>query len=216
MAQDFATPLDSNNSLSQSVSEISTALDTMRSGFSGASAPSDPAAVAGQPWFDTGVRSPKIHDGDDFLPLGGRLLVDTTAVGNVGTGEDDMIAETLEGGTLAANGQALRITAWGTFAANANNKRARLYFGATAVADTGVIAQNGGSWRLEALVVRTGATTQKASGMAASSDAATLGAKHTASTPAETLASNVTIKTTGEATSNDDVQCQALLVELIW
>jgi hypothetical protein len=66
-------------------------------------------------------------------------------------------------------GREIDIVAKGHFAANANNKRIKIFIGATApavgsavvggtaIADTGTVATNGGGWRLEAAVFKTGA-----------------------------------------------------------
>lgn len=144
--------------------------------------------------------------------IGGVLNVNTTAVGNVGAGADDLITYTLPANSLSTNNYFVRITAFGTFAANANSKQLEMLFGSTVVYDTGAQLQNGGSWRIQATVIRTGAATQKA--IAHFVGAATLfGDDSSYTTPAETLSSTVTIKCRGTGTSNDDIKQEGLIVE---
>jgi len=130
--------------------------------------------------------------------------INTTAVGNVNTGEDDLITYSVPAGTLAADGDSLEISAWGTFAANANNKTIKIKFGATTILDTGAVAANSGNWVIRATVVRTGAATQQCFATLVT-DNATLTdiAKYT--TAAETLANAITLKCTGEATTTNDI-----------
>lgn len=54
-----------------------------------------------------------------------------------------------------------RVTGWATTAANANNKTAKLLLGATTLISTGAVALNAGVFWLEAIVLRTGVSTQK-------------------------------------------------------
>src|SRR6185503_7835339 len=65
--------------------------------------------------------------------VSGRITTNTTAVGNVGGGEDDLMTYSLAANSLATNGQAIHVTAFGTFGANANNKTIKFFFGATSV-----------------------------------------------------------------------------------
>lgn len=140
-----------------------------------------------------------------FVKVGGTAKVNTTTVGNVGAGEDDLMTYSLPANSLATNGDYIEGKAAITFAANANNKRVRCYFGATAMYDSTAQAQNGGAMEVTWTIVRTGATTQRV--IAKSVSTSTLFTDDaTYTTPGETLSGAVTIKCTGEATSNDDVQ----------
>lgn len=142
--------------------------------------------------------------------IGGTIKSIHSDVGNVGAGEDTLHTYTLPAGMLAADGQAVEVEAIVTFAANANNKRIRLYFGATAVFDTGSVAQNGGSAVIRATIARTGAATQRAMATLVGDPAllALLTTTSSYTTPTETLSGTVVIRSTGEATSNDDVVCR--------
>ena len=214
MAQDFATP-NAQDAYSAVVSDLIASDAALRSSFAGASAPA--SNVAGQVFFDSDTGTLALHRAADTAPvaISGRLLVDTAAVGNVGGGEDDLISESLPAGTLSVDGDAIRIVAAGTFAANANNKTVKLYFGGTVLVSSGAVAVNNGNWRIEALVIRTGAATQKASASLACSDPATLAARSGYAAPTETLSGAVTIKVTGEGTADGDVTAELLHVSAL-
>lgn len=149
--------------------------------------------------------------------LSGILSVDTTAVGNVTTGEDTLMTYSLPANALSANGKAVRITAWGTTAANANTKTHKLHFGSTAVAtfsNTGS-AQN---WFFMATVVRTGAAAQEAfvwAGKGTSGNFALGDVERT--TPAEDVTAAITIKVTGQSTegATNDVVQRGMIVEIL-
>jgi hypothetical protein len=138
-----------------------------------------------------------------YARVGGTINVNTTAVGNVGAGEDDLITYTVPANTLSTNGDRVEFKMAGTFAANANNKRVRIKFGATTLLDTAALAFNGVDWSAEGSIVRTGATTQKA--FCVFRAGATLTSTSDYTTPAETLSGTVVLKATGEATSNNDI-----------
>ena len=142
--------------------------------------------------------------------------VNVTAVGNVGAGEDDLITFSLPADVLSANGKAVHITVWGSTANNAAAKTLKVYFGTQIVLTNALTASIAGLWRVEAIVVRTGAATQDWH-----SQLVTLGVAAVAlndveigtATQDETTA--LTIKCTGEATSNNDILQEGLIVELL-
>ena len=146
--------------------------------------------------------------------VGGTLLSTVTEVGNVGTGEDTLITYSLPAFTLQKAGDAVRITAWGTYASNVNTKRVKMHFGGTATADTTALAINGGSWRIVCEVFRDTATTQKAIAEIITNNAL-LVATSNSTAPGETLSGAVTIKCTGEATSNNDIVQEGMLIEYL-
>jgi len=138
-----------------------------------------------------------------YARVGGTINVNTTAVGNVGAGEDDLITYTVPANTLSTNGDHIEFKVSGTFAANANTKRIRVKFGATTLLDTTALAFNGVDWSAEGTIVRTGATTQKA--YCAFRAGATLTSTSDDTAPGETLSASSVFKVTGEATSNNDI-----------
>jgi len=135
----------------------------------------------------------------------------TTAVGNVGVGTDDLMSYTLPAATLGTDGQALRVTVWGTTAANANAKTIVFNFGATTVTiNATTAAPNNQNWRAVFEIVRTGAATQVLAGSGTAG--AVLEGTYSAA-PTATLSAAVVIKTTGAATADNDIVQRGMLVE---
>lgn len=137
------------------------------------------------------------------IKFGGRLTANTTQVGNALTGEDDLMTYSVPAGILAVNGQNIFAIASGSFAANANLKTLKCYWGATQVFSSGAIAANAGDWRMEVQVIRTGAATQIVN-VDWSSGNALLISSAAVVTATETLGGAVVLKWTAEATLNDD------------
>lgn len=138
------------------------------------------------------------------------LTTNTTQAVNGATVETDLMVYSLPAGTLAVNGQKLRITGAGTFAANGNTKTIRIRFGGTIVSTRATTA-SGGAWTIQAVVVRTGAATQKAFGTQFESGN---GGQTTYTTPAETLSGAIDVKLTGQSgTASSDVVGEIFTVE---
>jgi hypothetical protein len=139
---------------------------------------------------------------------------DATDVSNSAVTESDLMSYTLPAGRLAHNGAGLQIEAWGvtTTATTAANRRMRLYFGATAIADSGAIALVGGTWRLQATVLRDGAGSQEALGTATFSTGAAgvAGSSMTLlrGSLSETVSSTLAIKVTGLCTASSGIITQ--------
>lgn len=140
------------------------------------------------------------------------LDTNTTSASNVSTSETDLITYTLGGETLRNNGNKIRVTAWGTGAANANSKTIRIRFGATIVA-TRATTSNNFAWIAQATIVRTGAAAQVA--FSEIYEAGNGGAP-TTSSPTETLSSPIVVKVTGQsATAGGDVTALGMTVEFL-
>lgn len=144
----------------------------------------------------------------------GVIYISTTSTGNgADTTEDTLATFSLPANTLLNTGEALRIRAFGTCAANGDNKTMKLYFGASVVA-TPTAATNNKNWELELIVVKSGANTQ-----------AVLGRGLVDTTPvtpyfnagADTDTAAITIKCTGQAgTGNaNDIVLKGFIVEQI-
>lgn len=146
--------------------------------------------------------------------VGGTLSVNTTAVGNVGTGEDNLMSYSVPANTLSANGASLWFEASGSTANNANNKTLKIKLGATTLFDSGALTFSAGSkWAIRGRIIRTGAATQHYFHLLTSDSAAWDTARAVDnSAPAETLSGALTLQFTGEATSNDDIVQETLLV----
>lgn len=140
----------------------------------------------------------------------------TTAVGNITTGEDDLMTYSVPANTMGTDGDYMSFRASGTIANNANAKRIRIKYGATTILDTGAAglpASVAASWKCEAEVIRTGAATQKCSGKLEVGNGTTYPFVAYV-TAAETLSGAVTFKLTGEATSTDDIIQETLTARL--
>lgn len=145
----------------------------------------------------------------------GVLETNTTAVG---TGndvtEDNLITYVLPANTLDTNNLGVRITAWGNTLVGANNQTVTLYFGAAVIASIGPAGFGNSTWRFDALVVRTGASTQVSDTIFSSEN---LGMHLLNAAPNQNDAAPITIKCTGTngvATVNG-VQQFCLIVELV-
>jgi len=150
--------------------------------------------------------------------IGGRLSTNVVDVGNVGAGEDDLMTYALPAGILSTDGQVVRVTAWGTMAVNGNTKLVRAYFGATGILLTiAGHAPSDARWRAQFEIIRTGAAAQILIGHLVERDVASSSFVFTPAeaTPAETLANSITIKMTGEATSNNDIVQKGMIVEVL-
>jgi hypothetical protein len=137
--------------------------------------------------------------------VGGAVVFNTSATFTPAAAavEEDAWTIALPANTLSATHQYLSIETFATFAANANNKRIRLYFGATTICDSGAVGYNDRGFRINVTLYRTGAATQKAlcTMHSAVLNAATWAATGTNSgwnntTPAEALAGAVTLRAT--------------------
>lgn len=135
-----------------------------------------------------------------------------TAVGNVGTGEDDLITYSLPALSLLKVGSAVRIRAWGTTANNANAKTLRLYFG-VAVLTTSLTVSQAGFWEINAIVVKNGASTQDANASLIEFPGTLHDIEQSAPNQTDTAA--ITIKCTGDATASNDIVQEGLLVEVL-
>lgn len=142
--------------------------------------------------------------------------VKSAVVGNVGSGEDDLQTVTLPANALEAITRGIRITAFGTAAGNANAKTLKLYFGSQLIFSVALTINLANSWRFDAIVLRTGSSTQKWSYMFTDSYAGGAVFGYTGNgTATQTETGTITIKLTGTATSDNDITCEGLLVEML-
>jgi len=125
--------------------------------------------------------------------------------GSVGNGAD-ATDDTLYSYIIAANDFAtyfpngpyglagIRVKAWGVSAGNGQNKTAKIFFGTLTAISTGVVTIDAKSWALEAIILRTGVSTQKVIG-SGQSDATALALSAQDHTQSEVAA--ITVKVTG-------------------
>jgi hypothetical protein len=152
---------------------------------------------------------PDLADFMKSIGLPKRILQDFTTVGNVGAGEDNLMSGTIPANTLKENGGAIHFVAFGRHAANANAKEVKVKIGGTAILASGAVALNDQRWKVEGWIVRDGVGDQRAYVVYMSST--TLVQTYTDLTKDETTA--LVLLFTGEATSNDDVRQDALMVD---
>jgi hypothetical protein len=145
----------------------------------------------------------------------GKANSDVAAVGNITTGEDNLITYSLPANALNKNNAGVRITNWGIVASNANAKTLKVYFG-TQVVLTRVFGVGANDlWKVVTEVFRTGSGTQKWISLLTSwsSDLGSPIQRLESGTAAEADDSAIMIKCTGEAVATDDIVQEGQLVE---
>lgn len=143
----------------------------------------------------------------------GALNVSTTAVGNVGAGTDDLQSYTMPASVLSVDGRCLRITAWGTTANNVNAKTVTLDLGSQVIMTQALTTSIAGTWRITALITRTGSSTQDV--FAELLQLTTIVHKQTVTAGTQTDTATIVIKCTGAATTDNDLVQEGLLVEIV-
>lgn len=173
-------------------------------------APTFSAGIGPQTSFTAGT-------GTQAARLSGVILSDFATYNTSGAGETTFSSIPIPANTLAVNGQAIRVTAFGQTANNANGKTFRIYFGATPVAPTFTASQPN-NWVVSVLLVRTAAGAQymicenKCFSVNAGTMAFTI---LNPVTPAENLAGAVTLRSTGQGGANNDITQTLFLVEIV-
>ncbi len=196
------------------VDRVAKAGDTMTGPLTLSGAPTVNLQAATKQSVDQGVA------GIVFPPRLARLVTNLTPVSYPGavTTEQDLQTYLLPGGTLITDGSYIHIKAYGTVSNLGAVRNCRLYFGATQIAIIQPGAGGPYNWDLEAHVFRAGSTSQQTLGKGITTTNNNTG-QHTTSqtTPAETLASDITIKITGQSTlaGAGAVVSSVLLVEML-
>ena len=136
---------------------------------------------------------------------GGLAGASTSTAQNSGSTETTIASFTILANGFDFNGHAILFDAYGTFAANGNNKQLRVKLDGTTFADFGSVAANSGSWHIHAEVRRSSTTAAKC-GATLVTDNATLTdqAKYSSVTVAD-WTSNRAFIVTGQATSDGDI-----------
>jgi hypothetical protein len=147
-----------------------------------------------------------------FIPY---LSLNTTAVGNIGTGEDNLMSHALPPGFLSTDGWGIAWVAYFIYADNTANKTVKVKFGSNTILTLGPSAYQNFVIRTSGTVIRTGDATQLAMNEVVGGEG--LGGSHSAyfSTPTQTLSSAITLQCTGTATSDGDIMQVQLGVHLI-
>ncbi len=149
-------------------------------------------------------------------PLSAALTVNTTlAATGADTNETTLWTYNLPANTLSANGKGVRITVFGSFAANNNTKTLRTKFGGTTVhSEAGGGAFNANGFVVTCYVYRTGAGAQLGIGHMTFGGGAQTDAPVT---PAETETNAIAIAFTGEngTAAANDIVFRGALVEAL-
>ena len=147
----------------------------------------------------------------------GTLSVNSTPVGNVGAGTDDLMTYALPADSLSANNKGIRATAWGTTAANANAKTLTFAFGATTVLSKSIaLGAVAIQWRVEATILRASSGAQVISALVYYGESPNSCTPFLFSaSPTENEAVAITIKCTGAATADNDIVQRGMMVEFI-
>jgi len=136
-----------------------------------------------------------------------------TTAANSGTGETDLHAPSILANTLAADGDAIRVTMAIRTAANGNAKTVKLKFGSTTLIDSGAASTSGENCVLRATIMRTGATSQIAWCEILAFSGWTSKGEYVTAT--ETLSGAVTLKATGQGGASNDIVQGWTIVEFL-
>lgn len=147
--------------------------------------------------------------------LVGRLISNIALAGNVGAAQTDLLSSSILGNTLIADGQALRVRAWGFTAGNATGKTIKLIFGADTVVNTGALALNAADWCIDIMIIRSGASAQFYSGMYGSSAAALLPMLAKYGAGAQAWSGNLTLKVAAQGGADNDIVQRGMVVEVL-
>jgi len=109
--------------------------------------------------FFDGIVKRLLGNQDAFF--GGVINNNITPASNTGAGATDLMTYTLGKNIFKTTADYLEIEAFGTFAANANNKSISLIFGSTTIYSIPATSINGGSWSLRAKIIKNKDGTQE-------------------------------------------------------
>ena len=101
------------------------------------------------------VTSVKIPKALADFNLGGIVYQDFTATTTTGTSITTLYTKVIPANTIAGNGRGIKITAWGTNAATADDKTTIISVGGTTFGTTGLHVGNATAWKLEVILYRT-------------------------------------------------------------
>jgi len=140
----------------------------------------------------------------------GKISASTLSAGNTATtAEVTLQSYTVAPNQLAAGGDSMRVTCWGTAAGGAA-KTARLYFGASVITAS---SSAGGQWQLSQVITRKSATTQGYTGQGIYNVSPSVNSVD----GAETLTAAVLVKCTGQSAGGaaNEVIANGMVVEAL-
>ncbi len=134
------------------------------------------------------------------------LNVNTTTVGNVGTGEDVLQTYSVQSNSLSKAGQGIVIRGAGDFANNANSKTLTYDIGGTNILSQALPTSLAGTWKVDVVLFRTGASTQMYDyELEYTSSAGVTTSLSGNGTLSLTDTSAIVVRGEGSATSNNDI-----------
>lgn len=140
----------------------------------------------------------------------GNFKSDVSSIGNVGTGEDNLLPSVIQANVLANSGDYYEADAFGEFDSLVETQRLRVRMigsANTVIFDTGAVANTGVlvAWRINIKILRTGASAQKAIVSFKSNNQTLFPDTVTYTTAALDLTASITVQFTGEATTTNSV-----------
>mgnify|MGYP001615881583 CR=1 FL=1 len=164
-----------------------------------------------------GLIAGKMGAGTGSANMVGIASINTTVVGNIGAGTDDLMSYTLPADSLSADGKAIRIKCWGLTANNANAKSLAFNFGATSSSTT-LTPSIAGFWFIDVTFIRTSANNQSYSIHFSEFLSGALGtpkASGGVGTLALTDTGSIVLKVTAIGVSDNDIVQKQMIVEYL-
>lgn len=163
------------------------------------------------------IRRTSAPDGWELIYSGAPLaFINATQAANSGTGETDLHSFTLDAAYFNANKRKIKVTAEGSFAANANTKTLKLKLGAAGsiTLNPTTVAPNGKRFKAVITITRTGSNAQRFL-YAVEIEGVPL-EKLGLATAAETDANALVLKITGQSgTGSNDILLDETMVEFL-
>jgi len=146
----------------------------------------------------------------------GTISVNTTQVGNVGGGEDNLMTYTLPANSLSANGKGVRVKMWGYTSSNANVKQVNFYFGSEFLQGFAPTTNELNYWTVEIIMVRYAVAVQtKYIHTTSINNNVVALADISVGSASEDETGAILIRATGQGTANDDIVQSGMIVEFI-
>lgn len=127
-----------------------------------------------------------------------------TAASNISTTETDLHTVTTAASSLNSNADSIEFEMSGQFAANANNKRIRIYWGGQVIFDTTSQAFNSGDWVIRGRIKRLSTTTYRSIVTWNSTNATAVTSPQRTAWTGNALTTNI-FKTTGQGGASNDI-----------
>ena len=144
--------------------------------------------------------------------MGAVVNNNVTSTANSGSSATDLMSYTLNGDALKTTTDYVEIEAFGTFAANGNNKSISLIFGSLTIYSISPTSINGGSWSLRARIIRKTATTQEIIVEGNGTNSVLIKTEHNSAS--QDLATDLVIKVSATGIATNDIVQKNLTIKL--